>query len=87
MRDPTYLKVIVEQPTSSLLWYYPRMERTIEVLSRDLKWVTTFMGAYWGQTEKGMKLYGTAPFLAGPSYASSRPGFCLIVFELTDRLH
>lgn len=55
---------IIEQPTSSILWQHPRIQQMFQRLGTQVINTHTYMGMYGGDSEKGMKLYGTAPFLA-----------------------
>lgn len=57
---------IVEQPTSSTLWQHPRVKTMFERLGCIVQDTHTYMGMYGGDSMKGMKLYGTAPFLHRP---------------------
>ena len=56
----------IEQPTSSTLWRHPRV---IDLLHKhkkeriDILTTHTVMGMFGGDSQKGMKLYGTAPWL------------------------
>lgn len=56
---------IIEQPTSSTLWQHPRVKEMFNRVGAHIaiKTTHTFMGMFGGDSQKGMKLYGTAPFL------------------------
>ena len=54
---------IVEQPLSSVMWEHPRMRQVVTKLGNRIMYCNTYMGAFLGETEKAMKLYGTASYL------------------------
>lgn len=57
---------IVEQPTSSTLWSHPRCVKMLERHGALIQKTHTYMGMYGGDSQKGMKLVGTAPWLSTP---------------------
>ena len=55
------VRVVVEQPSSSILWDFPCMRDVARWLSFD--WVTADMGAYGAPTKKTLTFGGTLPNL------------------------
>lgn len=55
------VRVVVEQPSSSLLWNFPCMRDVAKWLS--FEWVTADMGAYGAATKKTLTFGGTLPNL------------------------
>jgi hypothetical protein len=55
---------ILEQPTSSTLWQHPRCIKLLERHGSSIHRAHTYMGMYGGESPKGMKLVGTAPWLS-----------------------
>ena len=55
---------ILEQPSTSLMRYHPRMKQVKRVLGDRWRLVHTHMGAFGGPTEKATLLHGDAPYLS-----------------------